>query len=239
MAKNDDLHHLIVEQGKRQQGQAKIFNDLWAERTQVGNTKSFLEAERQVMISDLNRMKNELIHAQHALNVERYQYGAFKNVVTLKDELNTSLRDQLTTQRDNHRMTREQLSLVTHALFTLINAPGSDETISTLRHCYRTQMEEFDRLRHEFEDLTAKQTRPVHTQYPILPSTQTPPHSNLADGRPAQPGLFNPSLNYASMMTNPLSGESHPPSFIPKIESAGSNAQSQKRKDSKKGRSRC
>lgn len=62
MAKNDDLHQLIVEQGKRQQRQAQIFNDVWAEKVQIANSKTFLESQQQSLTSDTIRLKNELLH---------------------------------------------------------------------------------------------------------------------------------------------------------------------------------
>lgn len=83
--------------------------------------------------------------------MERYQKGALNSMLTSKDELNATLREQLFIQRENHRLTREQLSLVTRLLLTISKSSDSDEATTTLHHAYRNQMGEFDRLRLELD----------------------------------------------------------------------------------------
>lgn len=243
LSRNEDLQRLLVEQGKRQQGQALIFNNVWSMLSRTARTNEALQSEWHELVSQNHRLRSELASIQYTLAVERYHQTAAHNNVTVKDDLVQSLRHDLSIQREFRRLLQEQLFQVTQALLTTTQAPQSDEAVGALKESYQAQLNDNERLRRE---LDAARSQPV-----ILPSNQNVPQTHLPNmpDHPAQASApvghrilrpFAPNTGVGQMdppPSAPSSGSQQATIFIANPPLGASQAQAQRR-NLKKGKSR-
>ncbi|KAM0703931.1 hypothetical protein Q7P35_008937 [Cladosporium inversicolor] len=180
LSRNEDLQRLLVEQGKRQQGQALIFNNVWGMLSRTTKTNEALQSEWHELVTQNHRLRSDFANAQYALAVERYHQTAARNNITIKDDLIQSLRNDLSTQREFRRLLQEQLFQVTQALLATTHAPQSDEATNALKESYQAQLNDNERLRMELE---ASRSQPT-----VLPSNLNaqPPHLPSMSGQTAQ-----------------------------------------------------
>jgi hypothetical protein len=171
LSRNEDLQRLLVEQVKRQQGQALISNDVWSMLSRSARTNESLQSEWHELVNQNHCLRSDFANAQYALTVERYHQTAVRNNITVKDDLIQSLRHDLCTQRDFRRLLQEQLFQVTQALLAAVHAPQSNEAANALKYSYQAQLNDNERLRRELE---ATRSQPA-----VLPSNQTIPPTHL------------------------------------------------------------
>ena len=87
LSRNEDLQRLLVEQGKRQQGQALIFNNVWSMLSRTTKTNEALQSEWHELVTQNHRLRSDFANAQYAVAVERYHQMAARNNITIKDDL--------------------------------------------------------------------------------------------------------------------------------------------------------
>ena len=158
MSRNEDLQRLLVEQGKRHQGQALIFNNVWGMLSRTTKTNEALQSEWHNLVTQNHRLRSDFANAQYAVAVERYHQSAARNNITIKDDLIQSLRNDLSTQREFRKLLQAQLFQVTQALLATTHAPQSDEATNALKESYQAQLSDNARLRRELEASRSQST---------------------------------------------------------------------------------
>ncbi|KAK5675054.1 hypothetical protein LTS10_012127 [Elasticomyces elasticus] len=154
LSRNNDLHRLVSEQGKRSQDQVLIFNDVWQRLNQMTRAKEQIDWQRQALWGDNIRLKSELAQTQHTLAVDRFQHAEQRKTALLRDELMGSLRQEASSQRESARLTTEHLAQMTRVLTVALHAPGSEEARLLLASSYEAQLKENQRLREELSALS-------------------------------------------------------------------------------------
>jgi hypothetical protein len=87
LSRNEDLQRLLVEQVKRQQGQALISNDVWSMLSRSARTNESLQSEWHELVNQNHCLRSDFANAQYALTVERYHQTAVCNNIMVKDDL--------------------------------------------------------------------------------------------------------------------------------------------------------
>ena len=110
-----------------------------------------------------------------------------------------SLRQEVASQREFNRLTREQLAQVRSALLAVAHAPASEEANHVIIQCYAAQMKETERLREEACLLTNEVVKAEPTQQAqhaavisasgSLEANQGAPSAMPLAGRPLLPRL--------------------------------------------------
>ena len=196
LSRNEDLQRLLVEQGKRQQGQALIFNNVWGMLSRTTKTNEALQSEWHELVTQNHRLRSDFANAQYAVAVERYHQTAARNNITIKDDLIQSLRNDLSTQREFRKLLQAQLFQVTQALLATTHAPQSDEATNALKESYQAQLSDNARLRRELEASRSQSTvlsSNSNVPLPHVPSMsdQTAQASTQTDRRTLHPLTLN------------------------------------------------